>query len=1089
MPRLFSACALLLLALLALPEVARAQATGTITGRVTEPDGRLGLPGVNVRLQNTNFGAATDLEGRYRIAGVAPGTYTVVATAVGYQQVTQRVTVAAGQTVTADLRLAEDRLGLDEVVVTGTGTGVSRRQLGIDVSSVSGEELAATANTVPSIDAALAGRIPGAQITQSGQPGAPSQIILRGINTLGSTQPIVLLDGVQINTDVLANGGGAGSSRLGDIDFNDIERVEVVRGAAAATLYGAQGANGVIQLFSRRGRSGRPQVTLTTASGVNQFVNGGVRLATLHSYPVDADGNILNLTFNEQTRIWGNASGTAMPQQAVTPGSVRNREFRLNGAPLQTYDNLAPLFRDAFNTNNSISVSGGSPGLNYLVSGSAVRQQGIEEGVGLWRNAFRLNLGSQVRDNLSIDARVNLVNSQNQGETVAGNSVNSQIGAALNYPQFINIVDTDAQGRFLPQQFIGQTNNSPLFYKQINDKNAELVRIINSLGVNYRPLRFLELDYKLGIDHYRNQFSEIQDNVTYLPAAQRAPVLSPTGFITYQIYKNSDFNSLASAFLRFNLGETLGLGLPVQSQTQVAYDWRRNLYQRVEASGTGLPLLPGLRTLAALANRNSGEFRSTFTTVGVLANQKFDIGDIGGFSLGARADRSSAFREGESVEVFPRGDVYFRVLEFLPDALRRNVSEFKLRAAYGSAGVQPGPYDRIVTLAQGSIGASGTLLTPATANDPLIVVQRSNELEIGADFGFTFGQRAFSSLGVNATYWDRSSEDAIFSIDAPPSSGVSFLLTNGYDLSSRGFDLGVTGLVFASPQFNWNTTLNFGTQRSRISNIRTGEDVVVTQNGLPFLIREGEDVGAHFGFRAVRSFDEVNPVTGQRYVPAGREHEFAIVNGAVVNIATQGVVFRARQEVLGNATPNFTLGFRNDFNIARNLNVGVQIDWVPGVDIYNATRQRMYQFGTHIETQQPVLIEGSVPDPATGTVRRPINPATGQPFEGPQAYAAYYNSIYQTSNKNEFFIEDGSFVKLREVAVSYNLTPLLGSALPLQARNVSVNFSGRNLLTFTNYTGFDPEVNQGGTSALVRGYDYYTFPNFRTYTVGLTATF
>ncbi len=1070
-----------LILMLSVPQFVMAQ-SATITGQVTDTDG-VPLPGATVSIMALNMGTATDVEGNYSLNVperlVDGRTVQMSARFVGYATAQQAVTLTAG-TQTVNFQLGADLLNLDEVVVTGTGTATSRRRVAIDVASVSGEDLE-TALT-PSLDRALAGKIPGAQITQGSQPGAPSQIILRGVNTLGSTNPLILLDGVPITTHTTNSGTQfSGVSRLSDIDFSDIERVEVVKGAAAAGLYGAQGANGVIQLFTRQGVAGRPRISFSTSMGASHYNRGGVEYADLHSFPVDDNGNIIDFVYDANGNL-------PQLQQQVGAGAITNNEFRADGQALPLYNNINAIMQPATNLTTNLSVNGGSDQLTYLASVGIVRHEGVELGTGFDRNTFRLNLGSQLADNFRVDARVNLINSISHGESVQGNSVNSQIGSALVIPRYINLEQIDeTTGMYRAQHHAGQTSNSPLFYKEINDRGGELVRILQNTQVQYQPFDFLDLNYTLGIDYYNNEFTTTQQNVEDIPASRRGPVLTPQGFIDRTQESNSDITSNATAFIRTGIP----VGMNVASTTQFTYEWRQTNYQWVYAGGTGLSPLPGLETIRAISNRDSDESRTRFVTYGFLVNQKFDIGNYGGFEVGVRQDYSSAFRQGEEAEFFPRGAVYFRPVEFMSDNVRNTVTELKLRAAYGSAGTQPGAYDRIVTLTQGSIGTTGgagTLYTPSTLPNPLLAVERSSEGEIGADLGFRLGTTFFSTLGVNVTGWTRSSDDVIYPVGVAPSTGSTSRRTNAFTIESSGIDLGIESLVFYTPRFAWNAQLNFGMQDSKVSSIQNGEDVVINvQSGQTFILREGYDVGSHFGYYAVKSVDEINPVTGQRYVPEGQEHLYAVVDGNLVNVNTQRVLFRSNQEVIGNAAPDFTLGFRNAFTLFRHMNIAFQLDWVQGPDIYNATRQRMYQYNLHADQTEPVDIRGMQPGP-DGNIVLPTD-LDGNAVNEPAAWTAYYNSIYNTSQKNEYFIEDGSFLKLRELSVSYDLGSALRTVLPVDVRNFRVQFTGQNLLTFTKYSGFDPEVNQGGTSSLTRGFDYNSFPQFRTYTIGISTTF
>jgi hypothetical protein len=247
------------------------------------------------------------------------------------------------------------------------------------------------------------------------------------------------------------------------------------------------------------------------------------------------------------------------------------------------------------------------------------------------------------------------------------------------------------------------------------------------------------------------------------------------------------------------------------------------------------------------------------------------------------------------------------------------------------------------------------------------------------------------------------------------------------------------------------------------------------------LLKQGEEVGSHFGQKAVRSLDErVDPndpdsdfildLNGDGAVNQ-EDGDFVFVDGKVVNAESKKVMFRPFKEKLGDASPDFTLSFMNDFSFSDILNIGVQVDWVQGPDIYNQTKQWLYRDNLHADFDEEVAIGGE----------------TG-------AFISYYRSIYNTNDNNEFFVEDGSFVRLREASVSLNIVSLL-EALNVESRaigmadNLRLRFSGRNLLTFTDYSGFDPEVSANGEDSRIRGLDDFTFPNFRTFTFGVSAQF
>ena len=282
-------------------------------------------------------------------------------------------------------------------------------------------------------------------------------------------------------------------------------------------------------------------------------------------------------------------------------------------------------------------------------------------------------------------------------------------------------------------------------------------------------------------------------------------------------------------------------------------------------------------------------------------------------------------------------------------------------------------------------------------------------------------------------------------------------MDNSVDITSSGIDLSLDALVYHGDKLTWRTSFNFGTTESIVESTPGGLDIVVQDQ---YILREGERVGTHFGDVVIRSVDETNADGELLLDPAGN---YEIVDGMVVDVDTRAIQFRPTPDRIGSAEPDFTLSFRNDVTLFKNLNMSMQWDWVEGQDIYNRTKQWLYRDLQHEDVGVPVTIGGE----------------TG-------AFAAYYTSIYHTNVQNELFVEDGSFIRLREVTISYDFSDFV--RIPAVER-MRLTASGRNLLTITDYSGFDPEVSHFGNDSRIRGLDEFTYPNFRTFSLGLNVVF
>ncbi len=1010
-----------------------------ITGTVTDNQG-IPLPGVNIVVRDTNQGAQTDFDGNYSIEATVGST--IVFSYVGFE--TRSVVVAGSNTI--NLQLLEDTLALEEVVVTGVGIATAKRKVAIAVETVSADDL--TPAPAADISQALIGKVPGARIqSTSGQPGQQQNILLRGINSLSSSQPMIMVDGVQINTDNLDNGSITNqSSRLADLDLNDVERIEVIQGAAAGTIYGAQGANGVIQIFTKKGKAGKIKVNLRSRVGFSSALEGNFGKTDQHFFETTNDGFLagrdgFRLTPNPTTGVWPTPIG------GISPDTQVNTPFRE-----ETFDQLDQVFNTATTLETGLSVSGGSEKIRFFTSASLLNQESVIFGR-LKRTNFKTNINVDITDKLSVSSNTTLIGSDNTTGGITGaNDVNSALSNALNVPQYVDNTARDAIGNFVANPTGGNEVN-PFYSFENRIFNSDLARIIQNININYRPFKFLELDYKYGVDHYENQFREFIANQSLFLTQT---IIPGTGSLIERPETGTTQNSLLSAFIRFDTEEDFNWNFPITSSTQIAYDWRREDFDRITVTGTDLPTFTTEINMNQTGQQSATAFESSFRTFGYLINQKFDFGNYFGISGGVRVDWSSAFGEGSDAFVFPRGDAYVRLDELIQSDV---VNQFKLRAAYGEAGIQPGPFDRIPVLSSGQIVNTRAISVPGVLQNPDLNVQTSQELEFGTDIVLTPGKNDwFNRIELNATYYTRDSDDIIRELDIQPSQGSAAILTNAISIETNGIQAGLNLSVVNKRNFKWNSTFNFGTFQSDIASIANGLDIPLGNN---HILREGAPVGAFFGFSPLTDLTQTRS-NGTRYIQDSDVNNFEIgPNGYVVNRNTKQVALTDEQELIGDPTPDFTLSFIQEFNIMEHLDFSFQLDWIQGNDIYNQTRQWLYRDLLHEDVSVPITINGE----------------TG-------AWAAYYANLYATNTPNAEFVEDGSFLRLRNVRLSYDLGYLIKDISSLR-----LTVSGDNLLTWTDYKGLDPEAASNFNNPVERGLDQFAFPNFRSFSFGINVGF
>ncbi|GAB4011522.1 SusC/RagA family TonB-linked outer membrane protein [Spirosoma migulaei] len=1057
-----------------------------ITGKVTSAEDGLPLPGVSVVIKGTTKGANTNATGDYDITAPGSGNLTLVFSFVG---VTSQE-VAVGNQSEVNVKLVADNRQLSEVVVTGVGVATDKRKLGISVEAISSKNLPQTPTA--SIDQALVGKIAGAQISSgNGTPGAPVNIVLRGINTINrGTAPILLIDGVQVdatNYDSNGNINNNPTALLSSIDPNTIERVEVVQGAAAATLYGAQGANGVIQVFTKKGKSGKLNIDVSSSITRNEYLNvGGVAKSQFNGFIVDASNNVIG-TSGKPLELNPNTL-TYSENVQYNPLDVNNKADKPYTANLKYYDHYAYFFRPSNTYNNSIALSGGNDKIDFALSASNNKQESnvINNG-GYQRSNLMSNLGLQLAKGLTFRTTTQLVYTNS---TIKTNDrlILYAINNARPFADF-SAVDPDGNPGIYYGDAVGVNHSNPSFWQKYTDNKDNKVDVIQNFNLNYKVNKFLDLDAKYGINYSKQEI-----RTTYANQSKNRNVIAlnnnyyqnyfgtdPTGEIDNNSLTTTYQNFLASAFINTDFQNDFKSKLPIRTSTQLSFDYRNRNFKQFYTYTLGLPTyepftasqsstfrVPGVKAPSAgrAGLPAGGDYTEPFITYGYVVNQRIDYGDLAGISGGFRTDYSSAFGSGSKPFTFPRGDAYFRVsaLKFWENsAMAGFFPELKVRAAYGQAGIQPKPFDRYQVLSTATLGSTNSFYTPASQPNPALDVEVSSELEIGTDLALTPSKTSnwLSSVRLSATYWKRSTDNAIFDVSAAPSAGINSIKDNAFSLASNGFQASLNATIVRTKDFSWNLTTNFGRQTSKISAVKNNAEVVVLSSAgsSNYVLKAGEKIGQLYGYITVHSLDQKDP-SGNYYISPDQQSQYTVAsNGIVVSKATKQPFFSANKYSFGDPNPTFNMSFINEFTVKNFLSFGFQFDWVQGSHIYNQTKEWMYRDGIHADYANPITIDGQ----------------TG-------AWTAFYRGVYaqrQANGTKDYFYEDASFVRLRNVQIGFDLSKVVN--IPV-LRRAQLVLSGRNLLTFTKYTGFDPEISSGtGSSAWDRGTDHNTMPNLRSY--------
>ena len=884
---------------------------------------------------------------------------------------------------------------------------------------------------------------------------------------------MILLDGLEVR-----------ATDLNSIDINIIERVEVVQGAAAASLYGAQGANGVIQLFTKKARAGRINIDVNSSATTTALLNvGNVHKSDKHAFVTDASGNVIQS--NGAPLVFDSALGVYDANVQYSALSTTSYAEKAYNANLKYYDHYKEFFQNGYVFNNSVTLSGTRDKVDFLLSASNNKQNSNFKGNGDYsRSNLNFKLGLELAKGLKFTSLTQLVYTKN--------TLNDQTGRGIVYSlnntrPFANYQYKDFDGNYgvYVGDAAGVNAANPNYVNQYTSTLINNVDIVQNLNLNYKFPRFVELDAKYGLNvknsntTYRYEDQEFNQNAVYNQFyysnynPNTAGDGSSTGEIDNYVDRTTFQNFIGTATIRTDFDKDFHIKIPLRTVTTVAFDYRKNLNKQFAAYGYDAPAYAPWNATQAGVYKVITDYYEPFITYGFLANQRFEYGDVAGASIGVRSDFSSAFGSGATAQTFPRGDAYLNIskFKFWENSRINNVfSDFKLRAAYGEAGRQPFAFQRFPVLGAANLGPNSVFTFPTSNPNPLLAVEVSKETEIGADLGFKLLKGSWlQNANISFTWWKRSTDNAIYRVDVAPSAGVGSVLDNAFGLGSNGIQASLNLNVLNQKNFSWNMTTNFSKQTSEITSIK-GPDVVVISNAgsTGITLKPGVKIGQLFGFLILKDVNQINPNTGQPFIAKADQGKYAVAsNGYLVDTATKRPVNSPGQYAFGDPNPKFNISFINNFSYKGFLSFSFQWDWVYGSHLYNQTKEWMYRDGISGDYAKPITIAGVT-----------------------HAYTAFYRGIYQAGANNgtkDYFYEDASFGRLRNASVAVDFAKLFKIKT---FQRLQLVLSGRNLVTITKYTGFDPEISSGASnSAFDRGVDHNSIPNTRAYTIGLNVGF
>lgn len=1073
------------------PAALMAQEAATVTGRVTNASGQPEAA-VLVRIESLNVGASTGADGNYRLvipsARIRAGhTATITASRTGLSPVSRTITLSAGATLSQNFQMATAVLLLEDVVVTGTAGAVEARKVPFDVGQVTAEDIQVPPTSAAS---AIQGKVAGATVVAgSGRPGSAPSILLRGpksINATGRNQePLYIVDGVILGATVA------------DIDALDIEKIEVLKGAAAASLYGSRAANGVIQITTRRGnRVADDQVRYTFRSEAGRSAlpqTPELLLSRSHEFALDSAGNFLT-TAGEACQFLSCPTLKLAGQGANGGTATEANTYQSNAWPGQTYDQVARIFNQGLFLQNSVSAEGRAGATNFHVSYNNLRDEGVLPGLeGLNRNNFRVNVDQAIRSNMSVSASAFYSKSTNN--MFPENSGNP-IFALTRMPAGVNLwaceSDPTQDCRDNPEDLILLVNPSnvessnPLYELATRQYDQDKGRFLGSASLRLSPLSFFDIDASASYDRLEDTRQD------YYPKGFRTTDGDETlenGYLDQERYLTEAFNASLTGTFRFDLSDQ------IHNRTQLRY-----LYEQQDldyAFHSGYEFAVG--DVITFDNTNEANlFAQSLIQPeradGYFLITNFDIADRYIIDALVRNDGSSLFGEDERRQWYYRlGGAWLLSEESWFNA--PVVDDVKLRYSVGTAGGRPsfsGQYE--------TYSVSGGSVSPLTLGNTELRPEYTTEHEAGIDLGFLANR---ATLGV--TYARSTTEDQILPIPLPATTGYVSRTVNAGTLASNTWELSLDTRLIERGQFSWSARVNYDRTRTEITEM----NVPGFRYGVPgqnltnvFFAREGEVLGTFYG----RQF-----ATECAHLPAGVDCGQFRVNDEGYLVYTAGGELSSPS--WGTSAP---LALRSQHPLLASLAWGTPFgglctDRVSGeatefcplgktLPDYSTSLSTTMRFGGLtlyglLDAVQGFTVYNQPLQWAVFRRTSGLSDQAGVPADQ-QKPLSYYSSLYSTSGlrPSSAFVEDGSFVKLREVSLRYTFGQDLISRVPgvSQLEGLSLMLTGRNLKTWTDYRGFDPEVGKTGGntgSAAIGRIEGYQYPGFRTWTLGVEVNF
>jgi TonB-linked SusC/RagA family outer membrane protein len=956
-----------------------------ISGRITNSQTEQGLAEATIAVIGTQIVAQAGNDGHF-VVNAPEGATNLMVRAIGFKR--QQVSVAPEQE-SVNVALEPDVFKLEEIVITGQATGVEQQNLPNAVATVSAGEL--TRAPTPTLESALQGKIPGALIqANSGAPGGGIQLSLRGVSTIvGSVDPLFVVDGIVVSNVAIPNGANAVScaqcggnprnqdnpvNRTADLNPEDIERIEVLKGGSAAAIYGSKATNGVVIITTKRGRVGKPQFNFSQRVGITERAN-----------------ELGSRTFSTLAEAETFSKDTALITSLFQPGRTFDAEKELFGHKPFSYETNA-------------NVSGGTDNTKYYVSALVKDDGGIATNTGYRKQSLRSNIDQELGSGFQLAVNVSGIHSlSRRGLTNNDNSGTSPFLVFPYTPNFVNLQPTTSKptDSLIPADFPVNPfeRSNPLQTFQFLKNDEDVWRLLGTSTLRWSPIRSAKSNLQFvgigGVDYFQQD-----NNLVSPPELQYEPNDRQPGTVVLSKSSNRNLNLALNAAHTFLPGDP-DHGPQWTTSAGIQFEERRLFATQI----LGRTLLTGQQSPQQAAAQTVTSRLEPVRDLGLFGQEELLLADRRLLlTAGLRADRSSANGNPNKYFFYPKAAASYRFLHPIG-----GVDEFKLRGAYGQTGNRALFGSIYVTDTSATIGgASGTFIS-VQAGDPNIQPERQAEIEGGFDATVANG-RALLSLSL----YQRNIRNLLLQQSVAPSTGQELrVFSSDSRLRNRGIEASLTVSPLQGKEVNWVVRTTFFANRSKITRLT----VPTFQTG---------GFGLSLGTFQIEEGASATQIFGH----VGKDANGNALSGKV-----------------GDVTPDFQMSFSSDIDVRR-FTLGFLFDWKQGGDIINLT-EYLYDAAR-----------------------------TSKDFIGPGQARGARNAAGFT----DAYVQSGTYLKLREVNLSYNLPDRITSRLfGGGVRSARLSLTGRNLLRFTPYRGLDPEVSNFANQAIVRNVDVAPFPPSRSF--------